>query len=103
MKPYELTIAQAMGKMDAGDLTAVELTRSCLARIKEVDSRLQAFISVDSEGALSQALEADKKRSEGTGGVLCGVPLSIKDLLVCGMIAILFNISLFNHQYTANY
>ncbi len=81
MKPYELTIAQAMGKMDAGDLTAVELTRSCLARIEEVDSRLQAFITVDSEGALSQALEADKKRSEGTGGGLCGVPLSIKDLL----------------------
>ncbi len=81
MKPYELTIAQAVGKMDAGELTSVELTRSCLARIDEVDSRLQAFISVDSEGALSQALEADKKRSEGTGGALCGVPLSIKDLL----------------------
>jgi len=80
MKPYELTIAQAMGKMDAGELTSVELTRSCLARIEEVDSRLQAFISVDDEGALSQALEADKKRNEGTGGVLCGVPLSIKDL-----------------------
>jgi len=81
MKPYELTIAQAMDKMEAGELTAVELTESCLARVEEVDSSLQAFITVDREGALDQARNADRKRSEGMGGSLCGVPLSIKDLL----------------------
>ena len=81
MKPYELTIAQAMDKMEAGELTAVELTGSCLARVEEVDTSLQAFITVDSEGALDQARNADRKRSEGRGGSLCGVPLSVKDLL----------------------
>lgn len=81
MKPYELTIAQAMDKMEAGELTAVELTGSCLARIKEIDSSLQAFVTVDNEGAINQARDADKKRSEGVGGSLCGIPLSIKDLL----------------------
>jgi len=81
MKPYELTIAQAMENMAAGELTAVELTKSCLDRVEEIDSELQAFISVDSEGAINQALEADKKRSKGKYGSLCGVPLSIKDLL----------------------
>jgi len=81
MKPYELTIVQAMEKMAAGELTAVELTGSCLDRIEKLDGELQAFISVDQEGALSQALQADKKRSKGKGGALCGVPLSIKDLL----------------------
>ena len=81
MKPFELTIAQAMENMAAGELTAVELTKSCLDRVEEIDSELQAFISVDSEGAINQALEADKKRSKGKYGSLCGVPLSIKDLL----------------------
>ena len=81
MKPYELTISQAMEKMEAGELSAVELTESCLDRIEEVDNGLQAFISVDREGAVGQARQADKKRSEGSGGALCGVPLSVKDLL----------------------
>ncbi len=81
MKPYELTIAQAMEKMATGELTAVELTESCLGRIEEVDKKLRAFIRIDSEGALNQALRADKKRSEGRGGSLCGIPLSVKDLL----------------------
>jgi len=81
MKPYELTIAQAMDGMETGELSAVELTRSCLDRIEAVDDSLSAFITVDAEGAVKQALDADKKRSEGRGGALCGIPLSVKDLL----------------------
>jgi aspartyl-tRNA(Asn)/glutamyl-tRNA(Gln) amidotransferase subunit A len=81
MKPYELTIAQAMEEMAVGGLSAVELTESCLRRIEDVDSGLQAFITVDSDGALDQALKADRERSVGKGGALCGIPLSMKDLL----------------------
>jgi aspartyl-tRNA(Asn)/glutamyl-tRNA(Gln) amidotransferase subunit A len=81
MKPYELTIAEAMDEMAAGELSAVELTESCLRRIEEIDDRLRAFITVDRDGALSQAAAADRERSGGRGGALCGVPLSIKDLL----------------------
>jgi len=81
MDPYELTIAQAMEEMSTGALTAVELTKSCLARIDEIDSKLQAFITLDIEGAIKQALSADKKRGEGKGGFLCGIPLSVKDIL----------------------
>ena len=81
MKPYELTIAQAMKKMATRELTAVELTESCLDRIEKIDQKLQAFITVDREGALGQAAAADKDRSSGKCGLLCGVPLSIKDLL----------------------
>jgi len=81
MKPYELTIAQAVKEMAAGEFTAVELTESCLDRIEKIDKKLQAFITVDREGALSQAIAADKERSAGRVGALCGIPLSIKDLL----------------------
>lgn len=81
MNSYELTITQALKKLEEGSLSSVELTSSCLQRIESVDTELSAFITVDREGALQQAEEADKKRKEGEVGKLCGIPLSIKDLL----------------------
>jgi len=81
MKPFELNIAEAMDKMAAGELSAVELTESCLGRIDEIDEKLQAFITVDRGSALAQAATADRERRSGRGGLLCGIPLSIKDLL----------------------
>jgi aspartyl-tRNA(Asn)/glutamyl-tRNA(Gln) amidotransferase subunit A len=81
MNPYELTISQALKKMDTGELSAVELTQSCLDRIDAVDKDVRAFISVDRQGALIQAENADRQRKAGQGGRLCGIPLSVKDLL----------------------
>ncbi len=81
MKPYELSIAQALTMMDKGELSALEITRSCLERIAEVEQDVCAFITIDSAGALRQADEADRRRKAGTAGKLCGIPLSIKDLL----------------------
>ncbi len=81
MKPYELTITEACRQMKDGELTAVSLTESCLARIKAIEQEVHAFVTVDREGALQQADLADKKRKIGEPGRLCGIPLSIKDLL----------------------
>ena len=81
MKPYELTIAAATEMMSSGELSARELTQSCLDRIEETEDVVRAFISRDSEAALSAADEADKTRAKGQAGLLCGVPLAIKDLL----------------------
>jgi aspartyl-tRNA(Asn)/glutamyl-tRNA(Gln) amidotransferase subunit A len=81
MNPYELTIAQASGELAAGNLSAQELTRSCLERIEAVDSKVKAFLVVQPEQALAQAGIADRMRAEGEAPPLCGIPLSIKDLL----------------------
>ena len=81
MKPYQLTISQALKRMDQGELSAVELTKSCLDRIAAIDKELVAFVCVDRDGALSQAESADRDRKAGRGGKLCGIPLSVKDLL----------------------
>jgi aspartyl-tRNA(Asn)/glutamyl-tRNA(Gln) amidotransferase subunit A len=81
MKPYELTISQALKRMNQGELSAVELTKSCLDRIAAIDKELVAFVCVDRDGALSQAQNADRDRKAGRGGKLCGIPLSVKDLL----------------------
>lgn len=81
MKPNELTIVQALAMMDKKEFSAVELTRTCLEWIDEVDKDIHAFITVDRDGALRQAEEADRRRKAGNPGRLCGIPLSIKDLL----------------------
>jgi aspartyl-tRNA(Asn)/glutamyl-tRNA(Gln) amidotransferase subunit A len=81
MNPYELTIAQASRQLAAGNLSSRELTQSCLDRIKAVDDKVKAFLVVTPELALAQADEADMVRGRGDANPLCGIPLSIKDLL----------------------
>jgi len=81
MNLYELTVAEAMSRLAAGDITSEALTRSCLDRIDQVDGEVGAFITLDSEGALEQARNADLERKQGRGGALSGIPVAIKDLL----------------------
>ena len=81
MNPYELTIAQASGQLAEGSLSSRELTQSCLDRIEAVDDKVKAFLVVTPEQALVQADEADTIRARGDAQSLCGIPLSIKDLL----------------------
>ncbi len=81
MDLYELTIAGAMEKMRLGEITSVQLTQSCLDRIEQVEGSVRAFITLDKEGAMEQAREADARRCSGREGLLCGIPLTVKDLL----------------------
>jgi len=53
---------------------------SCFERIEEIDDRLHAFISLDKDYALSAADKADKCKGDKRG-LLCGIPVSVKDLL----------------------
>ncbi len=62
-----------------GDISSQELTKHFLIRIKEVDHRVRAYITVTEEEALSQAKEADKALKAGEEKPLLGLPLAIKD------------------------
>jgi aspartyl-tRNA(Asn)/glutamyl-tRNA(Gln) amidotransferase subunit A len=81
MQPYELTMVQAMEKLDAGELSSVELTQSCLDRITEVESDVKSFISLDGDAALNRAKQTDEERKAGKKGKILGIPLGLKDLL----------------------
>ena len=63
-------------------ISSVELTKASLRRIKELDPKLNAFITVDESGALASAHEADQKLTSGDDSPLLGVPISVKDLEV---------------------
>ena len=79
MKLNELTIKQAQERLEKGEITSVELTKTCLARIKKVNEKLNAVLTVCEKEALEWAEEADKKRKKGEKGDLLGIPYLAKD------------------------
>ncbi|MGV1100810.1 Asp-tRNA(Asn)/Glu-tRNA(Gln) amidotransferase subunit GatA [Thiovibrio sp. JS02] len=81
MELHSLTIHALQDLLARKEVTAVEITRSVLDRIEAVEPRVNAFITLDGEGALAQAAEADARRGRGEAGSLCGIPVSVKDVL----------------------
>lgn len=81
MKLHELTIEQACGLLNNKEISSVELTRAVLARIEAVDGKIDAYLTVDADGALVQAQAADHRLSTGEATPLTGIPLGIKDLM----------------------
>ncbi len=80
MNLNELTIKQAHDGLTAKKFTSVELTEACLAQIKKLNKKLNAFITVTEKEALAQASAADKKIAHGGKiGILEGVPVALKD------------------------
>ena len=80
---YELTAAQTAAAIKNGETSATEVARAALDRITEIDDQLQAFLHVDTAGALQAAAEVDRKCSAGEPlGPLAGVPLAMKDVVV---------------------
>ncbi|MCR5543651.1 MAG: Asp-tRNA(Asn)/Glu-tRNA(Gln) amidotransferase subunit GatA [Eubacterium sp.] len=67
-------------KIAAGETTSVEATKAYLDHIGEVEKDINAYVTLDTEGALKAAEEADRKIKEGTlKGPFAGVPVAIKD------------------------
>jgi aspartyl-tRNA(Asn)/glutamyl-tRNA(Gln) amidotransferase subunit A len=74
-----LTIAEARDRLRKREITAVDLTMSCLAAMDACDG-LNAFVHGTPEIALEQARAADARLAAGDAPSMCGIPLGIKDL-----------------------
>ncbi|HEX6144842.1 MAG TPA: amidase [Geminicoccaceae bacterium] len=76
-----LSLCEVADRIARRDVSSVELTEACLGRIERLEPELNAFISLDPEGALEQARAADRRlAATGPAGRLHGVPLAHKDL-----------------------
>lgn len=74
----KFTLAEARKKLDAKEISSVELTELYLASIQEKDSEIHAYLEVF-EDAKKQAQEADARIAQGEKHPLLGIPLAIKD------------------------
>ena len=88
MELYTLTAHEARDLLRKGEISSVELTRSVLSRIEQVESAVNAYITLTPEVALAHAQEADRRfqsaRREGTVEALpplLGIPLAVKDVI----------------------
>ncbi|NGM45289.1 Asp-tRNA(Asn)/Glu-tRNA(Gln) amidotransferase subunit GatA [Rhodobacter sp. SGA-6-6] len=79
MNANSLTIAAARDALRKGELSAVDLTMSCLTAMDAGDA-LNAFVYKTPEIALDQARAADARLAAGDAPAMCGIPLGIKDL-----------------------
>ncbi|KAA3653115.1 MAG: Asp-tRNA(Asn)/Glu-tRNA(Gln) amidotransferase subunit GatA [Proteobacteria bacterium] len=76
----EASLKDLAAALRAGTLSSVELTTRCLERIEALNPALNAFITVDRDGALAAARAADARIAAGDAGPLTGIPLAHKDV-----------------------
>ncbi|MBI4226167.1 Asp-tRNA(Asn)/Glu-tRNA(Gln) amidotransferase subunit GatA [Candidatus Roizmanbacteria bacterium] len=84
MEIYYLTIKEAIGGLKKKSFSALELTKACLQRIKLIDKKLFAFLTIDESRAIEKAKEADRLIRKSTEAFrtkpLLGIPIGLKDL-----------------------
>lgn len=76
------TISELAQRLRRREISAVEVTQDCVARIERLNPALNAFITVMGESALDEARRADAEIARGEWrGPLHGVPVALKDLI----------------------
>ena len=75
-----LTATQLTALIRARQVSAVEALETCLARVAQENSRINAVVTLDEQGARKRAREADEALSRGElWGPLHGLPMTLKD------------------------
>lgn len=73
-----IAAAEAIARLERGELSAEGLVRDCLSRIAEREPAVQAWEVIDAEAALRQARRIDGLREKPS---LRGLPIGVKDLI----------------------
>ena len=74
------TLSKLSAALAAKQVSSAELTKLFLDRIRGLNGKLNAFITVDETRSLAQARVADARRSRGEAGPLTGIPIAHKDI-----------------------
>ena len=78
----DLSATSLLTKLQGGEVSSEEVTTAFLDRIHAVESRVGAFLKVNTESALQAAKAVDEKRGSGAPlGKLAGIPIAVKDIL----------------------
>jgi len=80
MELYELTAHELSDMLKKGDISSVELTRSVLDRIYDIEEDLGCYITICREEAFERAQEVQEYISNGeVKSPLAGIPVALKD------------------------
>lgn len=81
MKPlHELTAVELRDGFVAGTFSATEIVEAFLERVKALDPKTRAFVTITEDLARTTAKRLDENRSRGAKlGRMAGVPVAIKD------------------------
>ncbi len=105
MDLMSLTAVELGKKIQAKEITAVEAAQAAIDNVKKSEPEINAFVTVDEEGALVRAKKVQAEIDAGTlTGPLAGVPVGIKDnMCVDGMLTTCSSKILYNFKptYTA--
>jgi amidase len=81
MELWRETASALAEKIRRRELSAAEVMRAHLARIDAVNPEINAIVTLDREGALAAADDADRRLARGEDiGPLHGLPIAVKDL-----------------------
>jgi aspartyl-tRNA(Asn)/glutamyl-tRNA(Gln) amidotransferase subunit A len=76
------SILEISQRLRSRELSSVDVTKGCLAKIEKLNPVLNAFITVTGDSALEQARQAESEIQRGQWrGPLHGIPLGLKDLV----------------------
>lgn len=75
-----LTLSEALQKLNSREISAVELTRAYLDRIEKYGADLNCYITTTPERAMMDAAASDARRAAGDAKFLDGAPIAMKDL-----------------------
>ncbi|UVI31335.1 Asp-tRNA(Asn)/Glu-tRNA(Gln) amidotransferase subunit GatA [Paenibacillus spongiae] len=83
MAPFDLRLQEVHNKLASKELSVTDLVQESYRRIAETDASIQAFLTLNEDGARAAASELDKQLQEGgERGLLFGLPAGIKDNIV---------------------
>ncbi|MFH0780864.1 MAG: amidase [Pseudomonadota bacterium] len=79
-KLNELTALHCLNLIKAGECSAQDIALACLKQIETYDKTIQAWVHVDHELVLEEAIRVDGRIARGQCGDLAGIPVGVKDI-----------------------
>ncbi len=76
---YEMTISEASSLLAKREISSVELTKSVIGRIQQVEPKVKGFLHINEVDAIASAERADKRIQSGDFTPMTGIPGVIKD------------------------
>ena len=79
---FTASLTEIAKALAAKKISSLELTNECLQRIAQQNTRLNAFLDVHHDAAITAAKQADSLIAKGQHTLLTGIPIAHKDIFV---------------------